>query len=553
MRTANPLLDALFAAAPVGLAFWDRELRYQRVNETLAAINGVPVDDHIGRTVEEVLPEVGPEVARLLRGVLESGEAVVELEVSGETPAEPGVHRTWQASYYPVYDGEGEPMGVGAVVSEITERKLAEAELEVALSRTELLAATSRLLEATLDYESTLENVLRLLVPDRADLAIVELVQPDGEVARVAVAAADPEREVLVRELEARFPVDPNASIGPGAVIRGGEPLLLTSVPDELLERSASGPEHLDLLRRLAFESVIVVPLRARGTTYGALLLVMSESGRRYGADDVELAQELADRFAMAVDNARLYAERSFVARTLQQAMLPARLPDIAGLDVAVQYRAAAGATDVGGDFYDVHDTPRGWQFMVGDVAGKGPLAAASTGLVRHTLRALARYEDSPAAVLRAANAALLEQLPPDDFCTVALVEVDVVAMRARIALAGHPLPMLARPGEPVREVGEPGQLLGAVEDPEIYDAELELRSGDLLLLYTDGVIEARDDHGQLGPERLSALIEMLGGNPPAELTGRLLRAISAFEGIQRDDIALVALRVTPDRRRVPR
>jgi hypothetical protein len=466
--------------------------------------------------------------------------------MTGETPARPGVRRTWRASYYPVLRSDGELMGAGAVISEVTE-------LERAQSRTRLLASTSRLLEATLDYESTLENVLRLLVPERADVAIVQLVQADGEVARAAIAADDPEREALVRELDGRFPVDPDAGFGAGAVIRGGAPLLLTSVPDELLERTASSPEHLDLLRRIALRSAIVVPLRARGTTYGALLLVMSESGRCYGEDDLGLAEELADRCAMAVDNARLYADRSFVARTLQQAMLPSRLPEIAGLDVAVQYRAAAGATDVGGDFYDVYQTPRGWQFMVGDVAGKGPLAAASTGLVRHTLRALARYEESPAAVLRAANAALLEQLPADDFCTVALVEVDVDAMCARIALAGHPLPLFARQGDGVCEVGEPGQLLGAVEDPEIHDAEVDLRVGDLLVLYTDGVTEARDDHGMLGSERLATLVEMLGDHPPAEFTSRMLRAVSAFETVQHDDIALVALRVTPERRRVPR
>src|SRR4051812_31700078 len=179
----------------MGLAFWDRELRYQRVNDTLAEINGLSAEEHIGRTVEDVLPEVGPEVARLLRGVLETGEPVVELEMSGETPAHPGVRRAWRASYYPVHASAGEAMGVGAVVSEITE-------LERAQSRTRLLAATSRLLEATLDYESTLEQVLRLLVPERADVAIVQLVQADGEVARAAIAADDPEREALVRELD---------------------------------------------------------------------------------------------------------------------------------------------------------------------------------------------------------------------------------------------------------------------------------------------------------------------------------------------------------------
>src|SRR4051794_1683563 len=192
LRTANPLLDSLFAAAPVGLAFWDLDLRYQRVNERLAEINELPVEDHLGRTVEEVLGPIGHEVARLLRQVAETGEPVVDIEISGHTRASPDVQRTWMVSYFPVRDLDGEIMGVGAVVSEITERKRARDELARAHSRTQLLAATSRLLEATLDYESTLENVLRLIVPGRADVAIVELVEPDGGIARVALAADDP-------------------------------------------------------------------------------------------------------------------------------------------------------------------------------------------------------------------------------------------------------------------------------------------------------------------------------------------------------------------------
>ena len=496
MRTPHPLLDSLFAASPVGLAFWDADLRYQRINESLAAINGLGVEEHIGRTIDEVLPEVGPEIEEMLRRVRDTGEAVVDLEIRGSTPAAPGVERTWLASYYPVRDDDGQIVGVGAVVSDITERKRAEAALAVAHSRTQLLAAASRLLESTLD------RVLRLLVPGLADLAIVELVEPDGSIARVALAAADAEHEAVARTVEARYPVDPRADFGAPEVIRSGIPLLVPEVTQDMVERMAADDEHLAMLRTLGVRSVIVVPLRARGKTYGALMLAMIGSGRRYGADELALAEELAERCALAVDNARLYAERSYVAR--------------------------------------------GWQFMVGDVAGKGPVAAASTGLVRHTLRALSRYESSPAAVLRAANAALLEQLPADDFCTVALLEVDVAAGRAVIACAGHPLPLLVREGEPVREVGRHGVLLGAVRDPEIHDEVIALEPRDVLLLYTDGVVEARDEHGVLGEERLRALVEMLGARAPADLTERLLRAVAAFERVQRDDVALVALRLTP-------
>src|SRR3954454_12630835 len=239
MRTAHPLLDALFGAAPVGLAAWDRELRYQRVNAALAAINGAPVEDHIGRRVDEMLPDVGTDLLELLRGVIERDEALIDIEISGETSAEPGVRRTWQASYYPIHGLDGEVIGVGAVVSDITERKRAEESLARSHARSELMAATSRLLESTLDYESTLEQIAQLVVPQLADLAVVQLLRADGEIARVALAATDAEREQVVRTLDERYPLDRAAGLGAPQVIRSGLPLMQASVPEEILERNA--------------------------------------------------------------------------------------------------------------------------------------------------------------------------------------------------------------------------------------------------------------------------------------------------------------------------
>ncbi len=139
------LIDTLFAKAPIGLAYFDRDLRFVRVNDRLAEMNGVPAEDHLGRTVDEVLPDMDSAMVRGLRRVLEHGEPVIDVEVEGQTPAAPGQERHWLASYYPVRDADGETLGLGAVVNEITERKLAERERNELLGQLAAMARTDPL------------------------------------------------------------------------------------------------------------------------------------------------------------------------------------------------------------------------------------------------------------------------------------------------------------------------------------------------------------------------------------------------------------------------
>src|SRR5207248_11443603 len=152
------------------------------------------------------------------------------------------------------------------------------------------------------------------------------------------------------------------------------------------------------------FSSLMIVPLAARGRTLGALTLVAAESGRHYGPADLAVAEDLARRAAQAVDNARLFTQQRHIARTLQESLLPPKLPEIPGVEVAARYEAAGLGTEVGGDFYDLFETDGEWGVVMGDVCGKGPEAAAVTGLARYTIRAAAMRERSPSRILGILN-----------------------------------------------------------------------------------------------------------------------------------------------------
>ena len=335
------LLKSLLATAPAGIGFWDRELRFVAVNEALAGINGVAADAHVGRALREVLPRLAPTLEPLLRRVLETGEPVAETEVAGETPAEPGRRRHWQASYYPVRDEAGAIVGVGAVVQEVTERRAAE-------ERRRFLASAGTILASSLDYETTLDSVARLAVPFLADWAFVEVLQDDGSIERLAIAHRDPDKEALAREYARRYPLDPEAPGGSAEVIRTGRPELLSEVPDALLQAVAQDPEHLRILRELGFGSSVIVPLRARGRILGDLAFATEGSGRRLGPDDLALAEELAHRAALAVDNARLYREAREAVRARDEFLsnvshdLKTPLTGIRGLAELLGRRAAA-------------------------------------------------------------------------------------------------------------------------------------------------------------------------------------------------------------------
>jgi PAS domain S-box-containing protein len=560
----SALLDTLFESAPIGLAYLDLDLRYVRVNEALAAINGVPAADHIGRSLTDVLPDIDPAVLDAFRRVVETGEPMANIEVRGQTPAQPGGDRTWLAGFYPVRAGDGTILGMGAVVLDITGRKAAEAERERALAaerearaaaeaagaRSRFLAEASVLLDRSLDYDETLHSLARLVVPDVADWCAVDLLE-EGELRNVAVTHVDPAKVEFGARLLREFSYPPNAPNGPPEVIRSGHSELLPEITDEMLVANSRSPDHLAMLREMGMRSVMVVPMISRSRMLGTLTFVSAESQRRFRPDDVLLAEDLARRAAVAIDNARLYSERARIARTLQESLLPPRLPTIPGIEVAARYLAAGEGIEVGGDFYDLFDLGGGgWSVVVGDVCGKGPDAAALTALARYTLRATADQAPLPSQALSLLNDAVLRQRGDGRFITVAYVRLapaDGDGVRVTLAIGGHPQPIVLRADGSAEPVGAPGTLLGVLPDPVLSDETLELRPGDALFLYTDGVTEAHAPDRIMGPADIARLLEDCADGDAAELIECIEQAVSSLgSGPQNDDIAMLALRVPP-------
>jgi PAS domain S-box-containing protein len=541
------LLDTVFATAPVGLAFLDQDLRYVRINETMAAFTEQAIEDHLGRTIPEVFGDPAAELVALCRQVLESSEPVLDRELTGATAAHPDLVRHWNVSCTAVRGPDGDVLGVSAAVIDVTERqRLLEAERDARI-RADFLAHAGALLDESLDYEETLRAVAEIAIPEVADWCGVSILDETGLLQQVAAAHVDPEQRRLGEELNRRFPPDRESPGGAVEVARSGRTQFVREITEEMIVAAIPDPDQLELVQRLGLRSVIIAPLQARGRAFGTLTLANAQSGRLFEDADVQLAEELARRAGIAIDNARLYTERTRIAHTLQVKLLPERLPDIPGALLAARYRAAGELNEVGGDFYDVFPrSPDEWAMVVGDVSGKGAEAAAITALARYTLRAGALDDDHPGKALRRLNTAMLTHEDSTQFATAVLAYVSAVDgdhIMVRLSLAGHPPAMIARRNGSVEAIGAFGTMLGLRPDPACHDTEVTLGRGDVLLLYTDGVTESGPRTDPFGEDGLVALLSSLAGREPQDVVDAVEQAVvDAQEGQPRDDVALLAL-----------
>jgi PAS domain S-box-containing protein len=411
--------------------------------------------------------------------------------------------------------------------------------------RVRLLAEATRTLGVSLDYQQTVAQVVNSAVPGFADWCTVELLNDHGELELLSVAHVDPDKVRLAWELREKYPSDPDAASGPPNVVRTGHSELLHSIPQHLIDQAVDRfPELAELIEQLHLTSAMTVPLSAAGRPLGVMNFVWGESERHYDEADLQIAEELARRAAAAIDNARLFDERSRIAATLQSSLRPPKLPEILGIEIASRYRPGGIHGEVAGDFYDVFPLREGsWLAVVGDVCGKGVEAAAVMALARYTIRTAALGRVRPSGILATLNEALLRS-EMDRFCTACAVRIDQgkEAINLTIASAGHPRPIVVT-AKGARFVDVAGTLLGVFPDPELHDETVELRPGEALLLYTDGVIEERSGGDMFGDARLIEAAE--GGTGGAsELVNRVMRAVQDFsQDPPTDDIALLAVR----------
>ena len=316
----------------------------------------------------------------------------------------------------------------------------------------EFLLAASRHLDSSLDPFETARTIVGTAVPELAELCVIDFMRQDGWLGDSVVAGIDPGAAERLEAIRRRSPLDPDGEHPVAQVLREGHPMIWRDLKaPEVIGQVAQSEEHRRLMDDAGYNSAAVVALVARGRTLGALSFLHARKDLRYDPADLEFLSELADRAAMALDNARLYRERDLIAKNLQRGLRPPRPPAVPGLEISVVFEAAGEGIEIGGDLYDVLPTEDGCWVLIGDVAGKGSGAAAAAVAVRHSVRGLTREVDEPVEVLEKVNELLLEGTSLNDFATALLVRMRSCedGWSLNLAAAGHPPAIHVARGEP--------------------------------------------------------------------------------------------------------
>ncbi|MFE9658641.1 SpoIIE family protein phosphatase [Streptomyces sp. NPDC005955] len=558
--------QAIFGQSPFGFVLFGTELRVQHANRQFASVFGGRAEDHRGRTVHDYLPrQEADRISAALRRVLETGEAVTDMQIVGPAPGSSD-RRHWSINLYRVHSGSGRPIGVAGLGTDVTRRHAAAREAAQSRRNLALLNEAGARIGNSLDIEATARELLDVTVPGFCDLAAVDLYQglldgdgaapgqwsvPDsgggsGDLRRVAYASAVADAPFT----DGRAPVKVGAThhfdfSSPFAdALRTGRPRLIDGVPGGLIR------------------STLAVPMVAHDTVVGLVQFTRTKGSEPFSERDRALAGELAARTAVSMDNARLYRREHQRALILQRSLLPPDNPVAAGLDIACRYLPSNAATEVGGDWFDVIELPgHRTALVVGDVMGRGLRAAVAMGELRTAVRTLALLDLEPAEVLsaldevarglgtpggvqqatRAARTSRDADLSEVYLATCVYAVYDAVTRRVTFANAGHLPPVILEPGESALMLDvPPGMPLGVGGEP-FEEVEVELAEGALLTLYTDGLVESRDHPLDEG---LHALVGALTepDRPLEDVCDHVLGALDTHHG--EDDIALVMARV---------
>ncbi|MFE2506960.1 SpoIIE family protein phosphatase [Streptomyces naganishii] len=555
IRGSSAVWDGLFARSPVGIAVLDTRLRFLRVNPALQAMNGLPEAAHIGHRLVELLPGVNAaDMESAMRRVLSTGEPVLDFRRIGRTPADPAHDRVWSCSYVRLEDPDGRPIGLAASLIDITAQQRAQLETEAVRRRLALVNEASVKIGTTLDLERTAQELANTAVPDLADVVTVDVLETlaagdalgpgligGAETRRLGRAplTGSPVADILAplgRTM--RFP----ATAPYTQALAASRPFVVPELDAVSIAPAARHSTAPARVLAAGVHSFMMVPLHARGVVLGLATFYRIRALGPFTDDDVALACELAARAAVCVDNARLYHREHDTALVLQRSMLPQHISAPPGVEVAHRYLPASDAAEVGGDWYDVITLPDGKAALVmGDVMGHGTRAAAIMGRLSASVRTLARLDLQPQEVLAQLEAAL-DDLTEPMLATFLYLVVDPATGHCRVTRAGHPPPAAVRPDGTVRLLTVPPGLPLGVGGEIFTTTDLVLEPGSLLVLYTDGLVEAR---GSDIDDRLAELTQVLA-QPVSSLDalcdGLLTRLVPAAAD---DDIALLVVRLT--------
>ncbi|WP_217921159.1 SpoIIE family protein phosphatase [Miltoncostaea oceani] len=399
-----------------------------------------------------------------------------------------------------------------------------------------------------------LQRVTAALAPALDEEAVLGALAGDAShvagIDEVVLARPGPGGQFLERrslggetaDLDRRVPLDDDQPLA--NVARTGEPQFQ---PSSAIARL---PGVAEITTDVPGVGWALLPLRAGRGGRGVLALRF-DTPREFTAAERTFLLTLADQVAQALERVRLHREQQEIAHVLQQSLLPRALPEVAGVEMAARYVTAEAGQEVGGDFYDVFEDSGGrLTVMMGDACGKGPEAVALTALARYTVRAVADGDAGPAAALGRLNEAMRQQGFGTLFLTAALLAFgrDAEGMTVTTCRAGHPFPLLVRASGAVEEVGGPGTVLGVFDDPPLTDVTVRIAPGDSIVVFTDGLTEARQGTALLGEERLSDAASACAGMGAEAAAAHLLRTAADFaRGRLRDDVAVVVVRVLGD------
>lgn len=541
LESVERRMDAVMSKIPEAVTVHDASGALVFANDVAAAWIGAPSGKDViesgGATLRaglEVFDESGSrlEEADLIGARLRSGDLPFRQLLRAVTAFDQR-ERWLMVSADAIRGPDGGILYAVTTMEDITEMKRAELGQR-------LLARIGEVLATSSDHRAALQEVAELAVPVFADWCAVNLLTPDGMIEAVSIALEDPAESSEALAERERHPLFIDDGSRVAQVVEEGKPALYSAAG------TRGADEHLSLLRRFGLDAAIAVPIRAGERIVGALSFANRAGGRQFDYGDFAFAGEIGAHAGLAIETARLAELRRDIADTLQEGLLPPELPKIDGWEVAAMYHPAGELNEVGGDFYDAFEVENGWMIVMGDVVGRGAKAAALTALARHTISTACRLTGDPRQALSLLNSRLRES-GDRPLCTVAIVVLSSAANEAADAVvisAGHPPPLHLR-GSRIDEACKPGPMLGVMEGPE-WDLELiELQPGEQLVIYTDGVTEARAEGSFFGEERLRERIA--GAADPGEAVAGIESALAEFvEGGLTDDAAALAIMRSP-------
>ncbi|MBD1836772.1 PAS domain S-box protein [Coleofasciculus sp. FACHB-64] len=300
-EAAQRQLETIFETSPIGLALLDEKQRFIAINEALAEINGLTREQHLGYSIPDLFGQFDPQLVEVFHQIYTTGNPFISpnfaVNVPGRGDRRPGYYNVY---YLPTVNSNGQVEGVLVYVVDVTERvRLEHAQ--------RFLSEASAVLASSLDYQTTLERVAQLTVPELADWCTVHMIEENGAIAQIAVAHIDPAKLEWAYQIRDKYPINPDDPRGAALTLRTGQPDIVPDIPDELLVQAARDAEHLEILRQVGFRSVMTVPLRTQARILGVISFIAAESERQYTPADLQLAEELARRASLAIDNAQLY------------------------------------------------------------------------------------------------------------------------------------------------------------------------------------------------------------------------------------------------------